>query len=117
MSNFTIAVGATIRYFGFSIHQKHPKRDSTIVDYGLAGIMAPLMMLGSFVSVIFAQIMPDAVLTIIISVLMVYLSVDTSTKAVKMWRQETQISLQQLQDNLSNSIESSFLSGFTIRDP
>ena len=90
LSNTTIAIGAIIRYFGFSIHSRHPHKPVTIVDYNMAAIMTPLMMIGSFVSVIFAQVMPDAVLTILIAVLMLYLTVDTGLKAIKMWRQEQQ---------------------------
>jgi uncharacterized membrane protein YfcA len=51
--------------------------------------MIPLVIFGSFFGTIISSILPDAVLTIIIALLMVYLTWDSATKAVGMWKKET----------------------------
>jgi uncharacterized membrane protein YfcA len=51
--------------------------------------MVPLVIFGSFFGTIVSSILPDAVLTVIIGVLMVYLTWDSLTKAVGMWKKET----------------------------
>lgn len=88
MSNATIFVGAAVKYFGFSIFQKHPQKGTTIVDYNLCAIMLPLVLAGSFVGVIISNILPEAVLTIILVVLLVYLTYDSFTKAFGLWKKE-----------------------------
>jgi uncharacterized membrane protein YfcA len=89
ISNSTIFIGSAVRYFGFSIRQKHPHKDSTIVDYNLASVMVPLVLFGSFVSTVITSVLPDAVLTLIIGILMVYLTYDSFSKAITMWKKET----------------------------
>jgi uncharacterized membrane protein YfcA len=50
--------------------------------------MVPLTLFGSFTGVIISSILPDAVLTILICLLMVYLTYDSFTKAFQLWRKE-----------------------------
>ena len=89
LSNSTIFLGAAVRYFGYSIRQTHPNKKATIVDYNLASVMVPLVVFGSFAGTIVSSILPEAVLTIIIAILMIYLTYDSISKAVIMWRKET----------------------------
>ena len=89
ISNSTIFLGSAVRFFGFSIRQKHPNKDATIVDYNLASVMLPLVIFGSFFGTIVSSILPDAVLTIFIGILMIYLTYDSLSKAVTMWKKET----------------------------
>lgn len=49
----------------------------TIVDYNLASVMVPLVIFGSFFGTIVSSILPDAVLTIIIGLLLFYLTYDS----------------------------------------
>jgi uncharacterized membrane protein YfcA len=60
-----------------------------MVDYNLVKIMLPLVLAFSFVGVMISNILPSAVLTIILVVVLVYLTWDSLTKAVKLWKAET----------------------------
>ena len=51
--------------------------------------MLPLVLFGSFVGTIISSILPDAVLTIILVVMLVYLTYDSLSKAVSLWKKET----------------------------
>ncbi len=51
--------------------------------------MLPLVLFGSFVGTIISSIIPEAVLTMILIVLLVYLTYDSLSKAVSLWKKET----------------------------
>lgn len=89
LSNAIISTGALVRYFGFSIFEKHPEKNATVVDYNLVSVMLPLTIGASFVAVILSNMLPDAVLTIILTLLLLYLTVDSLTKGVSLWKKET----------------------------
>jgi len=89
LSNSTIWVGSLVKYFGFSLFQKNPVKGTTVVDYNLVSIMLPLVMTGSFVGVIVSHVLPEAVLTIILIVLLFYLTYDSFKKALSLWGKET----------------------------
>jgi uncharacterized membrane protein YfcA len=89
ISSSTIAAGSIVRYFGFSIWQMHPTKDKTIVDYNLASVMIPLVIFGSLSCSIIQNFLPEAVLTIIILILMIYLTYDSFSKAILLWRKES----------------------------
>lgn len=89
LSNAVIFVGACVKYFGFSIFQEHPQKKTTIVDYNLCLVMLPLVLAGSFVGVIISNILPEAILTIILVVLLFYLTYDSLSKAIGLWKKET----------------------------
>jgi uncharacterized membrane protein YfcA len=59
------------------------------VNYNLVAIMMPQVLIGSFVGVIISNILPEAVLTIILVVLLFYLTYDSLSKAFGLWRKET----------------------------
>jgi len=89
LSNFVIFAGAVVRYFAFSIFQKNPDKDATIVDYNLCAFMLPLVLVGSFVGTIISSLLPEAVLVIILSLMLIYLTYESLEKAVSMWKKET----------------------------
>lgn len=88
LSNAVIFVGACVKYFGFSIFQKHPEKNATIVDYNLCAVMLPIVLASSFVGVMISNILPEAVLTIILTVVLVYLTYDSLIKAIGLWKKE-----------------------------
>jgi uncharacterized membrane protein YfcA len=51
--------------------------------------MVPLVLFGSFFGTIVSNILPDAVLTIILGLLMIYLTWESFDKAVSLWKKET----------------------------
>jgi len=89
LSNFVIFVGAFVRYFGFSIRQEHPQKPSTIIDYNLCSVMLPLVLIGAFVGVMVANIAPEALLTIFLALILFYLTYDSLSRALSLWKAET----------------------------
>jgi uncharacterized membrane protein YfcA len=51
--------------------------------------MLPLVLIGSFFGVIVSNVLPDAVLTIILVILLFYLTYDSLKNAVDLWNKET----------------------------
>lgn len=86
MSNSIIFVGAVVRFFGFSVFEHNPDKNATIIDYNLVSIMFPLVLVGSFIGTIIQNILPEALLTIILVFLLLYLTIDSFKKALKMWK-------------------------------
>jgi uncharacterized membrane protein YfcA len=60
-----------------------------MIDYNLCAMMLPLVLIGSFVGVIISSILPEAVLTIILVILLFYLTYDSFEKAIGLWKKET----------------------------
>jgi uncharacterized membrane protein YfcA len=56
--------------------------------------MVPLVIFGSFFGTIVSTVLPDAVLTIIIAILMIYLTYDSFSKAFNLWGKETKAKLE-----------------------
>lgn len=59
------------------------------MDYNLCAIMLPLVLIGSFIGVIISSILPEAILTIIVVALLIYLLYDSFDKAIGLWKKET----------------------------
>ena len=89
ISNAVIFVGAAVKYFGFSIYSNHPQKGTTIIDYQIAQVMLPMVLGSSFLGVIISHILSEAVLTILLCVLLVYMTYDSFSKATKAWQRET----------------------------
>lgn len=61
ISGFSIFCSAFARYF-FQFNDRHPEKDSVIIDYGLATIMLPSVMMGSMLGVLANQALPGLIL-------------------------------------------------------
>lgn len=59
------------------------------MDYNLCSIMLPLVLAGAFVGVIISNILPEAILTIILVIVLFYLTYDSLSKAIGLWKKET----------------------------
>ena len=78
ISNSTIFCGALVRFFLFSIWQRHPvKPNATVIDYSLANVMIPSVLVGSYFGILINVIFPEAVLTIFLVVLLFYLTYES----------------------------------------
>lgn len=92
LSNSTIFVAASIRYFMFSIHEKNPHDpQKTLIDYTLASVMMPIVLAGSYLGALANILFPEAILAILICTLLIYVTVSTFKKAIKLYAQETRI--------------------------
>ena len=90
LSNSTIFVAATIRYFMFSIHEKNPHDpQKTVIDYTLASVMMPIVLAGSYLGALANILFPEAILAILICILLIYVTITTFKKAFKLYGLES----------------------------
>ena len=61
ISGFSILTCSLTRYL-YNLNQKHPEKDSVVIDYGLASIMLPTVLMGSYLGVIINVFFPSLVL-------------------------------------------------------
>ena len=91
LSNATIFLGALTRFVLFSTSEKHPNNpDKTVIDYSLTGIMIPMVLVGSYTGVLINVMMPEVALAILLTLLLVFLTFNTTQKGRKLWRKETE---------------------------
>lgn len=72
-------------------NQKHPEKKATSIDYDIVTLMLPVVLLGSFLGVQLNIIVPNAVLLILLTVLLIFLSIKTLIKGVKLFRDESKV--------------------------
>ena len=90
ISNATIFAGALVRFFFFSIWERHPHKDKTIIDYSVARIMMPVVLVGSYFGAIMNLFVPEVLVTSVMTLLLIYLTYNTFMKAKKMYKKETE---------------------------
>lgn len=74
LSQFSILTCSVMRYF-LTADKKHPeKKTSVALDYGLATVMMPTVLMGSFIGVWINIILPDIAIQIILALLLVFLT-------------------------------------------
>ncbi|XP_008792340.2 sulfite exporter TauE/SafE family protein 3-like [Phoenix dactylifera] len=80
------AAGSTVYY---NLKLRHPTLDAPIIDYDLALLIQPMLMLGISIGVIFNVIFPDWMVTILLIVLFLGTSTKAFMKGVESWKKET----------------------------
>jgi len=88
LSNVCIFIASFCR-FVMNLKQKNPERNATSVDYDIVTLMLPVVLLGTFIGVQLNIIIPNTILLVILTLLLVFLSVKTSLKARQMFTEET----------------------------
>ena len=61
LSGFSILICAVLRFF-YNIDQKHPEKDAVVIDYGLATVMLPTVLMGSLIGVFINVMFPALIL-------------------------------------------------------
>ncbi|XP_044468574.1 sulfite exporter TauE/SafE family protein 3-like [Mangifera indica] len=82
----TGAAGATVFY---NLRQRHPTLDLPIIDYDLALLFQPMLMVGISLGVAFNVIFPDWLITVLIIILFTGLSIKAFLKGIETWKKET----------------------------
>ena len=90
ISGFSILTCSITRFF-FTIKQKHPEKDMVVVDYSLATIMLPSVLIGSYLGVIFNVAFPSLILVIILTLLLSALSIQAGLQSIKIFKNETKV--------------------------
>lgn len=88
ISKCMITGGAAATVF-YNLKQRHPTLDMPVIDYDLALLFQPMLMLGISVGVAFNVIFPDWLITALLIVVFIGLSINAFLKGVQTWKKET----------------------------
>eukprot|EP00347_Sterkiella_histriomuscorum_P009932 403339320 len=91
ISNFAIFTCSVTRYI-YTLDKKHPhpdKKQNVIIEYNLAIVMLPTVMMGSLTGVFLNIIFPAIALQAILTALLIFLSLQSLMKGKDMYRKET----------------------------
>lgn len=99
LSNSLTFFNSVVKY-SMSLHEKHPFiPHKPIIDFNLAIMFNPMIMLGSFIGVIFSILLPGVVTMGILAVTLVMALVESSISTVKKYRQENEKIAQDAEEN------------------
>jgi uncharacterized membrane protein YfcA len=87
ISGFSILICSIARFI-YNISQMHPEKKAVSIDYGLAIVMLPTVMMGSFIGVIMNAMLPELVLQICLTLLLGFLTVQSALKAREIFKKE-----------------------------
>ena len=87
LSGFTIFSCAVVRFL-FFLNHKHPEKDAVLIDYDLASIMLPIVMAGSMIGALASITLPNLILQILLTILMVSLTILTGLKGRSIYQKE-----------------------------
>ncbi|KAJ4749170.1 Sulfite exporter TauE/SafE family protein [Rhynchospora pubera] len=82
-------MGAAASTVYYNLKLRHPTLDMPIIDYDLALLIQPMLMLGISLGVIFNVIFPDWLVTVLLIVLFIGTSTKAFLKGVETWNKET----------------------------
>ncbi|XP_060219284.1 sulfite exporter TauE/SafE family protein 3-like isoform X2 [Lycium barbarum] len=82
----TGAAGATVYY---NIKQRHPTMDMPVIDYDLALLFQPMLLLGVSVGVVLNVLFSEWMVTVILIILFIVSSTKAIFKGVETWKRET----------------------------
>ena len=76
---------ASIAKVGLSLRSKHPEKDTVIIDYGLASVMLPTVLIGSLFGVFINVIFPAVILNSILTLILILLAIQSGYQAYKVF--------------------------------
>ncbi|PKU79287.1 sulfite exporter TauE/SafE family protein 3 [Dendrobium catenatum] len=82
----TGAAASTVYY---NLRLRHPTLDIPLIDYDLALLFQPMLMLGISIGVIFNVVFPDWMVTVLLIILFLVTSTKACIKGVETWKKET----------------------------
>ncbi|XP_059456784.1 sulfite exporter TauE/SafE family protein 3-like isoform X2 [Corylus avellana] len=88
ISKCMIMGGAAATVF-YNLRQRHPTLDLPIIDYDLALLFQPMLMLGISIGVAFNVIFADWMITILLIIIFLVTSTKAFLKGVETWKKET----------------------------
>ena len=89
ISGFSILLCSVTR-FAFNYRLKHPEKDSVALDYNLASVMLPTVLMGSFIGVLVNVSFPPLILQIILTIVLLFLTIQSGFKGKEIFNMETQ---------------------------
>ncbi|CAJ1973863.1 unnamed protein product [Sphenostylis stenocarpa] len=82
-------MGAAVSTVYYNLKLRHPTLNMSIIDYDLALLIQPMLMLGISIGVAFNVIFPDWIVTILLIILFLGTSTKAFFKGVETWKKET----------------------------
>lgn len=82
-------MGAASSTVYYNLKLRHPTLDMPIIDYDLALLIQPMLMLGISIGVAFNVIFADWMITVLLIVLFIGISIKAFLKGVETWNKET----------------------------
>ncbi|GMH14262.1 hypothetical protein Nepgr_016103 [Nepenthes gracilis] len=96
------AAGATVYY---NLKQRHPTLDLPVIDYDLALLFQPMLVLGISIGVAFNVIFADWMVTVLLIILFIGTSTKAFFKGVETWKKETIMKKEAAQRLETNGVE------------
>ena len=87
LSGFTILACSVIRFL-FFLNHNHPEKDAVLIDYDLASIMLPIVMMASMIGALASIILPNLILQVLLTLLMLSLAILTCIKGLQIYKKE-----------------------------
>ncbi|KAJ4718121.1 Transmembrane protein TauE-like [Melia azedarach] len=81
--------GAAASTVFYNLRQRHPTLDIPVIDYDLALLFQPMLVLGISIGVAFNVIFPDWMITILLIILFIVMATKAFLKGVETWKKET----------------------------
>eukprot|EP00252_Welwitschia_mirabilis_P019125 TRINITY_DN4347_c0_g1_i6.p1 TRINITY_DN4347_c0_g1~~TRINITY_DN4347_c0_g1_i6.p1 ORF type:complete len:374 (-),score=19.30 TRINITY_DN4347_c0_g1_i6:502-1623(-) len=91
-------MGASASSVWYNLRVKHPTKNAPIIDYDLALLFQPMLMMGITAGVTLSVIFPYWLITVLIIILFLGTSSRSFFKGIEMWKKETK-----LKEELSNT--------------
>ncbi|XP_077233729.1 sulfite exporter TauE/SafE family protein 4-like [Tasmannia lanceolata] len=106
-------MGASASSVWYNLRVPHPTREVPMIDYDLALLFQPMLMLGITIGVALSIIFPYWLITVLVIVLFTGTSSRSFFKGIEMWKQETIQFMMQMEDRaaLSNSNDQVIMDG------
>ncbi|KAL3839741.1 hypothetical protein ACJIZ3_024332 [Penstemon smallii] len=82
-------MGASASSVWYNLRVPHPCREVPIIDYDLALLFQPMLMLGITIGVSLSVVFPYWLITVLIIILFIGTSSRSFVKAIEMWKEET----------------------------
>jgi uncharacterized membrane protein YfcA len=91
LSNASICMASICRYL-INFNKTHPLKNKTgvLVDYNIASLMLPMIVVGATTGVMLNKILPPVIVSVVFTLLMVFFSVTTTRKLLKIQADERQ---------------------------
>ncbi|CAM0909170.1 unnamed protein product [Alopecurus aequalis] len=102
-------MGAAVSTVYCNLKLKHPTLDMPVIDYDLALLIQPMLMLGVSIGVICNVIFPDWLVTVLLIILFIVTSTKAFLKGVETWRKETMIKAEAAKQSEQTSEEQDYM--------
>lgn len=85
ISGFAMLVGSIQRYIS-TLGDKHPHKEATCIEYGVANLMLPTVLVGSIIGVFVNKIVPEIILQIMLAIVLALLAFMSGIKAKSIYK-------------------------------